>query len=162
VIAPAAPAWDREHRFPREVFGQLGRARAHGRLRAREHGGAGADFLSYVLVLEELSRGDAGVGTTLAVHLGAGICRSSRTLREQIERLVPPLARGTRSPPSRSPSRRGLRRERDAHARRRRPALTGAKQWITNGSHARTFTSSRARATRSPPSWCAASARASR
>ena len=27
-----------------------------------EHGGAGADFLSYVLVLEELSRADAGVG----------------------------------------------------------------------------------------------------
>ena len=37
-----------------------------------EHGGAGADFLSYVLVLEELSRADAGVGVTVAVHTGAG------------------------------------------------------------------------------------------
>ena len=37
-----------------------------------EHGGAGADFLSYVLVLEELSRADAGVGVTVAVHTSAG------------------------------------------------------------------------------------------
>ena len=36
-----------------------------------EHGGAGADFLSYVLVLEELSRADAGVGVTVAVHTSA-------------------------------------------------------------------------------------------
>ena len=33
-----------------------------------EYGGAGADFLSYILVLEELSRADAGVGVTVAVH----------------------------------------------------------------------------------------------
>ena len=37
-----------------------------------EHGGAGADFLSYVLVLEELSRADAGVGVTVAVHTAPG------------------------------------------------------------------------------------------
>ena len=36
-----------------------------------EYGGAGADFLSYMLVLEELSRGDAGVGVTVAVHTSA-------------------------------------------------------------------------------------------
>ena len=35
------------------------------------YGGAGADFLSYILVLEELSRGDAGVGVTVAVHTSA-------------------------------------------------------------------------------------------
>ena len=34
-----------------------------------EHGGAGADFLSYVLALEEISRGDAGLGVTFAVHV---------------------------------------------------------------------------------------------
>ena len=36
-----------------------------------EYGGAGADFLSYILVLEELSRADAGVGVTVAVHTSA-------------------------------------------------------------------------------------------
>ena len=44
-----------------------------------EYGGAGADFLSYVLVLEELSRADAGVGVTVAVHTSAQRCRSSRS-----------------------------------------------------------------------------------
>ena len=36
-----------------------------------EYGGAGADFISYMLVLEELSRADAGVGVTVAVHTSA-------------------------------------------------------------------------------------------
>ena len=36
-----------------------------------EYGGAGADFLSYILVLEEISRADAGVGVTVAVHTSA-------------------------------------------------------------------------------------------
>ena len=35
------------------------------------YGGAGADFLSYILALEELSRGDAGVGVTVAVQTSA-------------------------------------------------------------------------------------------
>ena len=36
-----------------------------------EYGGGGVDFLSYILVLEELSRADAGVGVTVAVHTSA-------------------------------------------------------------------------------------------
>jgi len=42
-----------------------------------ELGGAGADFLAYILVLEELSRADAGVGVTVAVHTSAATLRSS-------------------------------------------------------------------------------------
>ena len=104
-----------------------------------EHGGAGADFLSYVLVLEELSRADAGVGVTVAVHTSAG--------------TLPILAHGS---PSRSPALAlaqgeelgafalteaglGLGRGRDAHALTRDGRITGTKQWITNGSHASTF-----------------------
>ena len=44
-----------------------------------EYGGAGADFVSYILVLEELSRADAGVGVTVAVHTSASRSRSSRS-----------------------------------------------------------------------------------
>ena len=95
VIAPAAPEWDREHRFPVEVFERLAELGLMGVNIPEEHGGAGADFLSYVLVLEELSRGDAGVGTTLAVHIGAGTMPIlNHGTPEQIERFVPPLARG--------------------------------------------------------------------
>ena len=60
-----------------------------------EHGGAGADFLSYILVLEELSRADAGVGVTVAVHTSAcTLPILAFGTDEQRERFVPPLARG--------------------------------------------------------------------
>src|SRR5213075_120871 len=55
-IAPHAAQWDREHRFPSEVFAALGELGLMGVCVPVEHGGAGADFLSYALVLEELSR----------------------------------------------------------------------------------------------------------
>ena len=60
-----------------------------------EHGGAGADFLSYILVLEELSRADAGVGVTVAVHTSAcTLPLLAFGTDEQRARFVPPLARG--------------------------------------------------------------------
>ena len=60
-----------------------------------EYGGAGADFVSYILVLEELSRGDAGVGVTVAVHTSAVTLPILRFgTEEQRARFVPPLARG--------------------------------------------------------------------
>ena len=60
-----------------------------------EYGGAGADFLSYILMLEEISRADAGVGVTVAVHTSA-VTLPILTFGtdEQRSRFVPPLARG--------------------------------------------------------------------
>ena len=76
------------------MFAKLGELGLMGVCVPEELGGAGADFLSYILVLEELSRADAGVGVTVAVHTSAvtlpiiafgtrgaaasGSCRSSR------------------------------------------------------------------------------------
>src|SRR5438309_7225134 len=92
-VAPRAAEWDREHRFPKEVFAQLGELGLMGVCVPEAAGGAGADFLSYVLVLEELSRADAGVGVTLAVHTGAGTLPIlAHGTEEQAQRLVPPLA----------------------------------------------------------------------
>jgi alkylation response protein AidB-like acyl-CoA dehydrogenase len=135
-IAPHAAAWDREHTFPRELFGALGELGLMGVCVPEEHGGAGADFLSYVLVLEELSRADAGVGVTVAVHTSA--C-TLPLLAHGGERHVPPLAAGDElgafaltEPGSGS----------DAAALRTLAIdgrLTGTKQWITNGSYASTF-----------------------
>src|SRR5947208_13257819 len=70
-IEPNASQWDREHRFPRELLGKLAGLGLMGVCIPDEYGGAGADFLSYILVLEELSRSDAGVGATVAVHTSA-------------------------------------------------------------------------------------------
>jgi alkylation response protein AidB-like acyl-CoA dehydrogenase len=143
-IEPHAADWDREHRFPREVFAQLGELGLMGVCVPEEHGGAGADFLSYVLVLEELSRADAGVGVTVAVHTSATTLPIlAFGTGEQQARFVPPLARGEllgafalTEPEAGS----------DAGSLRTRaePAdggwrITGAKQWITNGRFAGTF-----------------------
>ncbi|HKE78802.1 MAG TPA: acyl-CoA dehydrogenase family protein [Solirubrobacteraceae bacterium] len=140
-IAPGAPAWDREHRFPREVFTHLGELGLMGVCVPEEHGGAGADFLSYVLVLEELSRADAGVGVTVAVHTSAGtLPLLAHGSDEQVGRLVPPLAQGHELAAfalteSGSGSDAGAMRARADDDGR----ITGTKQWITNGSHAHTF-----------------------
>ena len=135
-VAPHAAAWDRAHTFPREVFAALGELGLMGVCVPADHGGAGADFLSYVLVLEELSRADAGVGVTVAVHTSA--C-TLPLLAYGGERWVPALAQGEEigafaltEPGSGS----------DASAMRttaRDGRISGVKQWITNGSHASTF-----------------------
>jgi alkylation response protein AidB-like acyl-CoA dehydrogenase len=140
VVAPQAAQWDREHRFPREVVDQLGELGLMGVCVPERHGGAGADYLSYVLAIEELSRADAGVGVTVAVHTGAGTLPIlDHGSRGQVERLVPPLAQGHElaafaltEPEAGS----------DASALRtvaREGRLSGAKQWTTNGSYAHTF-----------------------
>ncbi len=87
-----------------------------------EHGGAGADFLSYVLALEELARADAGVAVTVAVHTSAAtLPLLAHGSEEQIARLVPPLAQGHELRSFRADRAGGrLRRCGAAHARRRR------------------------------------------
>jgi alkylation response protein AidB-like acyl-CoA dehydrogenase len=108
------------------------------------YGGAGADFLSYVLVLEELSRGDAGVGVTVAVHTSAVTLPLLRFgTDEQRTRFVPPLARGehlgafalTEAEAGSDAGALRTRAEPDGEGWR----ITGAKQWITNGRYAGTF-----------------------
>jgi alkylation response protein AidB-like acyl-CoA dehydrogenase len=134
-IAPHAPEWDRSHTFPREVFEELGELGLMGVCVPVEQGGAGADFLSYVLVLEELSRADAGVGVTVAVHTSA--CTLS--LLAHGSPYVPALAAGEELGAfALTEAGSGS----DASAMRTRAAdsrITGSKQWCTNGSHASTF-----------------------
>ena len=94
-IDPHAAEWDREQRFPSELYPKLGALGLMGVCVPDEYGGAGADFVSYILVLEELSRADAGVGVTVAVHTSAVALPILRFgTDEQRARFVPPLARG--------------------------------------------------------------------
>ena len=94
-IAPQASGWDRDHTFPRQVFAKLGELGLMGVCVPEELGGAGADFLSYILVLEELSRADAGVGVTVAVHTSAATLPIlAFGTDEQQRRFVPDLAAG--------------------------------------------------------------------
>jgi alkylation response protein AidB-like acyl-CoA dehydrogenase len=94
-IDPNAAEWDRAHGFPRELLAKLGELGLLGVCVPEEHGGAGADFVSYILVLEELSRADAGVGVTVAVHTSAcTLPILAFGTDEQRAQFVPPLARG--------------------------------------------------------------------
>src|SRR5262245_32771734 len=94
-IDPHAAEWDREHRFPSELIPKLGALGLMGVCVPEEYGGAGADFVSYILVLEELARADAGVGVTVAVHTSAvALPILSFGTDEQRARFVPALARG--------------------------------------------------------------------
>jgi alkylation response protein AidB-like acyl-CoA dehydrogenase len=94
-IEPHAAEWDRKHRFPVEVYDKLAELGLMGVCVPDEYGGAGADFLSYILVLEELSRADAGVGVTVAVHTSAATLPIlTFGTDEQRSRFVPALARG--------------------------------------------------------------------
>ena len=147
-IAPHAGAWDREHRFPKPVFEHLGELGLMGVCVPEEHGGAGADFLSYALVLEELSRADAGVGVTVAVHTSAGtLPLLAHGTPEQVGRLVPPLAQGhelaafalTESGSGSDAGAMRARAESDPTHPPSTARVTGTKQWITNGSHAHSF-----------------------
>jgi alkylation response protein AidB-like acyl-CoA dehydrogenase len=94
-IEPNASDWDRAHGFPRELLAKLGELGLLGVCVPEDHGGAGADFVSYILVLEELSRADAGVGVTVAVHTSACTLPILAFGTDgQKARFVPPLARG--------------------------------------------------------------------
>jgi len=97
VIVPAAPALDREHRFGYDIVRQMGELGLFGIPFAEQWGGAGGDFLSYCIAIEEISRGDAGIGITLeaAVSLGAALIYDFGT-REQKERWLPDLLAGRR------------------------------------------------------------------
>ena len=143
-IDPHAAEWDREHRFPLELFERLAELGLMGVCVPEEYGGAGADFLSYILVLEELSRADAGVGVTVAVHTSAAALPIlAYGTDEQKSRFVPPLARGEQLgafalTEAEAGSDAGALRT-TAEAVGDGWKITGAKQWITNGRHAGTF-----------------------
>jgi len=136
-IEPHAAAWDRDHGFPRELLATLGGLGLLGVCVPEAYGGAGADFVSYILVLEELSRADAGVGVTVAVHTSACAMPILQFgTDEQRWRFVPALARGDRigcfalTEPGAGSDAGAI----VTHADRVAGGwhVTGAKQWITN------------------------------
>ncbi len=95
VVAPAAEELDREHRFPYQIVRQMGEMGLFGLPFPEAVGGAGGDFLSYCIAIEEIGRADAGVGITLeaAVSLGAAPIHDFGT-EDQKEQLLPDLLAG--------------------------------------------------------------------
>ena len=131
VVAPAAEELDRHHKFGYDVVRQMGELGLFGLPFSEEYGGAGGDFLSLCLAIEEISRADTGVGITLeaAVCLGAAPIHDFGS-KEQKERWLPDLFAGRKmwsfgltEPEAGS----------DAGATKTRAELRGGK-WVVNGS----------------------------
>ncbi|AIF44694.1 acyl-CoA dehydrogenase [Virgibacillus sp. SK37] len=68
-VEPTAAERDEEERFDREIFDKMGELGLTGIPWPEEYGGIGADYVSYVIAVEELSRVCASTGVTLSAHL---------------------------------------------------------------------------------------------
>jgi len=94
-LAPNAARWDKEHHFPREELKGLAQLGVFGVAVPEEYGGAGLDYLSLSLVLEEIAAGDGGTSTIVSVN-NCPVCSIAMTYanEEQKNRFLTPLARG--------------------------------------------------------------------
>ena len=137
-VALEAAERDLNDLYPKDIFDRMSDEGFMGLCVTEEYGGAGMDFLSYVLLIEELSRADAGVGATLAVHTSAGTLPIlAYGSEEQKARWVPDLARGEKigcfalTEPSTGSDAAAI----EARAERVDGGyrVSGHKQWITNG-----------------------------
>jgi short-chain 2-methylacyl-CoA dehydrogenase len=72
-VRPVAEELDRTKSFPYEIVNKLGELGLMGIPYPEEHGGGGADNLSYALAIEELARVDSSVAITVAAHTSLGI-----------------------------------------------------------------------------------------
>ncbi|WP_435332513.1 acyl-CoA dehydrogenase family protein [Haloarchaeobius sp. TZWWS8] len=94
-IEPIAQEIENEHRFPEEIFDELGKLDVMGVPISEEYGGLGGDTLMYAVVAEELGRVSGSVALSYVAHTSL----ASKPLElfgteEQKERWLTPLASG--------------------------------------------------------------------
>jgi alkylation response protein AidB-like acyl-CoA dehydrogenase len=94
-IAPQAAAWDREARFPKDELRGLADLGCYGIAVPSEWDGAGLDYLSLSLILEEIAAGDGATSTIVSVN-NCPVCSILMAFGNdaQKERFLKPLARG--------------------------------------------------------------------
>ena len=140
-LAPNAARWDKEHHFPKEELKELAALGAFGVAVPEELGGAGLDYVSLALVLEEIAAGDGGTSTVISVN-NCPVCSIGMMYanEQQKQQWLRPLAQGEMlgafaltEPHTGS----------DAAALRTTATLdgndyviNGTKQFITSGKHA--------------------------
>lgn len=140
-IAPVAAELDRNHRYPAEIVKKMGELGLMGVAISDSYGGAGLDTVSYILALEEVSRGCASTGVIMSVNnsLYSDPVYKNGT-EEQKQRFLLPYASGQKlgcfclSEPGTGS---------DAAAQTtvavksgNKWILNGVKNWITNGAEA--------------------------
>jgi short/branched chain acyl-CoA dehydrogenase len=94
-IAPKAEHFDKARQFPYEIVAKMAELGFLGLPVPEDLGGTGADTLTYALAVEEISRGDASVGITMAAHTSLGTMPFVLFgTEEQKREYVPRLASG--------------------------------------------------------------------
>ncbi|HEX9036216.1 MAG TPA: acyl-CoA dehydrogenase family protein [Ktedonobacterales bacterium] len=94
-IKPKAEEIDRTGTFPVEIVRKMGSLGLLGLPFPEDEGGAGADFLTYCVALEEIGRGDASVGITMEAHTSLGATPFHLFgSKEQKQEYLVPLAQG--------------------------------------------------------------------
>lgn len=141
-LAPGAAERDRSGEPPRALLREMGRLGLMGMGVPEDWDGAGADFVAYVLALEEIAAADGAVSTIMSVNnspVCAALLRYGRP--EQKERYLKPLARGewigafclTEPQAGSDAAALKTRARRDGN----KWVISGVKQFITSGSIAR-------------------------
>jgi butyryl-CoA dehydrogenase len=94
-LAPHAAQWDREHTFPREALRALGGLGALGMVVPEPWDGAGMDYVSLAVALEEIAAGDGATSTIVSVQ-NSVVCGPINAFGTdaQKEKYLRPLARG--------------------------------------------------------------------
>ncbi|MBN2910948.1 acyl-CoA dehydrogenase [Polycladomyces sp. WAk] len=143
-VAPTAAERDEQERFDRTIFDKMAELGLTGIPWPEEVGGVGADFLSYVIAVEELSRVCASTGVTLSAHISlASWPIFAFGTDEQKERFLRPLAEGKKigayglTEPGSGSDAAGMKttavRDGDEYV------LNGSKIFITNGGEAEIY-----------------------
>ena len=140
-LAPNAARWDREREFPHDALKQLAALGAFGVAVPQEQGGAGLDYLSLALVIEEIAAGDGGVSTIISVN-NCPVCSIGMSYANEAQKRdwLMPLAKGDmlgafcltepHAGSDASALRTTAQRDGDSYV------LNGVKQFITSGKHA--------------------------
>src|SRR5581483_5087049 len=94
-LAPNAARWDREHTFPREALRGLAALGVMGMVVDERWGGAGLDYVSLALAMEEVAAGDGATSTIVGVQ-NSVVCGPIEAFGsdEQKAKYLPGLARG--------------------------------------------------------------------
>src|SRR5574343_905661 len=94
-LAPNAARWDKEHHFPKEGLRGLAALGAFGVAVPEALGGAGMDYVSLALVLEEIAAGDGGTSTIISVN-NCPVCSIAMMYanEQQKQQGLRPLAQG--------------------------------------------------------------------
>lgn len=96
-VAPTAAKRDEEEVFDRKIFEKMANIGLTGIPWPEEYGGAGLDFVSYVIAVEELSRIDSSVAVTLSAHISLASWPIYKFgTEEQKQKYLRPLAEGAK------------------------------------------------------------------